>query len=175
MSEEGIEAQFTVIKAWPARCEPLCMARAISSFPVPVSPAIRVGGSDFHDARKDRLQGGRGAHDLLKHEELIDLLSQREVLLPRSFLRLFAIVNVSACRIPADNLSWFVQKRVVLGQNPTILTIPAARASFVLEWDPSRDRRVAFVAQSLGILWMIDLAKAFQPQFFSRQAGVIQY
>jgi hypothetical protein len=35
----------------------------------------RVGGSDFHDAGKDGFQGGRGAHDLLKHEDLIDLLS----------------------------------------------------------------------------------------------------
>src|SRR6266581_2906064 len=40
ISEGGIEAQFTLIKAWVARCEPLCMARAISSFPVPVSPVI---------------------------------------------------------------------------------------------------------------------------------------
>src|SRR6266481_4554871 len=42
ISEEGIEAQFTLIKAWLARCEPLCMARAISSFPVPVSPVIKT-------------------------------------------------------------------------------------------------------------------------------------
>ena len=28
MSEEGIEAQFTAINAWPARCEPLCIATA---------------------------------------------------------------------------------------------------------------------------------------------------
>jgi hypothetical protein len=34
----------------------------------------------------------QGAYDLLKHEGLINLLSRREVLLPRSFLRLFAIV-----------------------------------------------------------------------------------
>src|SRR6266478_3197121 len=36
----------------------------------------RVGGSDFHDARKDSFQRGRGAHDLLKHEDLIDLLPE---------------------------------------------------------------------------------------------------
>src|SRR6202021_3254056 len=42
VSEAGIEAQFTVIKGWLARCERLCTARAISSFPVPVSPVIRT-------------------------------------------------------------------------------------------------------------------------------------
>jgi hypothetical protein len=52
MSEEGIAAQFTLIKAWPARCEPLCIARAISSFPVPVSPVMSTFlGSMVSDAR----------------------------------------------------------------------------------------------------------------------------
>src|SRR6202521_4616512 len=130
------------------------MARAISSSPVPVSPAIRVGGSDFHDARKDSFQGWRGAHDLLKHENLINLLSQRDVLLPHSFLRLFAIVDVGTGRIPADDRSSFVPHRVVLDQEPAKLTIPVAHSSFVLEWGPSRDRRSTYVSQSLGILWM---------------------
>ena len=67
------------------------------------------------------------------------------------------------------------QQRVVLDQEPTILTIPVANSSFVLEWDPSRDRRLAFVVQSLGILRMKDIAKAFRTHFFFRQAGVLQY
>src|SRR6266404_4045649 len=125
-----------------------------------------IGGSDFHDAGKNSFQGGGGAHDLLKHEDLIDLLSQREVLLPGSFLRLFAIVDVSTGRIPADDLSSFVQQRIVLDQEPTILTISAAHSSFELEWDTSRERRFAFVTQSLGILRMKDLTKAFRFNFF---------
>jgi hypothetical protein len=40
LSEAGIDAQFTLMNAWPARGERLCMARATSSFPVPVSPVI---------------------------------------------------------------------------------------------------------------------------------------
>src|SRR6202790_933136 len=40
IKEEGIDAQFTLMNAWPERCECLCMARAINSFPVPVSPVI---------------------------------------------------------------------------------------------------------------------------------------
>src|SRR6266852_1089743 len=135
----------------------------------------RAGGSDSHDAGKDIFQGGRGAHDLFKHEDLIDLLSQREVLLSCSLLRPFAIVDVGTGRIPADDLSSFVPQRVVLDQEPTILTIPAAHSSFVLEWDRSRDRRIAFVAQSLGILRMKGLTKALRLHFFFRQARVLQY
>src|SRR5258707_46307 len=119
----------------------------------------RVRRSDFHDAGKDTFQSGRGAHDLLKHEDLIDLLSQGEVLLPRSFLSLFAIVDVGTGRIPADDISSFVPQRVVLDEDPTILTIPAAHSSFVLEWDSSRDGRIAYVAQSLGILRIKDITK----------------
>src|SRR6202171_2611643 len=44
----------------------------------------RVGGSDFHDAGKDGLQGGRGAHDLFKHEDLIDLLPEDHVLVMKA-------------------------------------------------------------------------------------------
>jgi hypothetical protein len=62
-----------------------------------------------------------------------------------------------------------------LGQEPTILTILAAHSSFVREWDPSRDRRIAFLTQSLGILWMKDLTIAFRHHLFFRQAGVLQY
>src|ERR1700731_1641675 len=135
----------------------------------------RVGRSDLYDAGKDTFQCGRGAHDLLKHEDLINLLSQRDVLLPRSFLRLFAIVDVGTGRIPADDFSSFVQQRFVLDQEPTELTILPADSSFVLEWEASRDRRFAFVAQSLRILRMKDRMNALQPEFFFRQAGVLLY
>src|SRR5882672_1325324 len=82
INEEGIEAQFTVIKAWPARCEPLCMARNqfLRGAGFAGNQHCGVGGRDFHDAREDRFQGGRGAHDLLKHEDLIDLLPEDDVL-----------------------------------------------------------------------------------------------
>src|SRR6266481_813148 len=42
MSEGEIAAQFTRMKARVERLDRLCMARAISSFPVPVSPEIRT-------------------------------------------------------------------------------------------------------------------------------------
>src|SRR3984885_8515074 len=62
-----------------------------------------------------------------------------------------------------------------MNQQPTILTISAAHSSFVLEWDSSRDRRIAVGAQSLGILRVKNLTKASRPHFFFRQAGVVPY
>src|SRR5260370_33000417 len=96
-----------------------------------------VGRRNLHDARKDSLQSWRRPHYLFKHVSLIDLLSQREVLLPCSLLLLFAIVDVGSCRIPADDFSLFTPQGVILNQEPTILAILAAHSSFVLEWDPS--------------------------------------
>src|ERR1700688_2355704 len=106
---------------------------------------------------------------------MIDFLAQREVLFARSLLGLLAILDVGTRRVPTNDVSRFVSQRVVMNQEPAILTIPATDSSFVFEWDPSRDRRVTFVAQSLGILRMKDFTKAFGPQFLFRQAGVLQY
>src|SRR6202022_1222948 len=116
----------------------------------------------------DRLQSGRGADDLFEHGDPIDLFSQRHVLLPRLFLRLFAIIDVGAGGIPANDRSSFVPHRVVLDEEPTILPVPAAHASFIFEWDPSRDRRGAYLAQSLGILRMKHITETFRRHFFFR-------
>jgi hypothetical protein len=77
---------------------------------------------------------------------MIDFLSQRKVLFARSLLGLLAILDVGTRRVPTNDVSRLVSQRVVLNQEPTILTIPAAESSFVHEWDSSRDRRIAFVA-----------------------------
>src|SRR5262249_35624340 len=88
----------------------------------------------------------------------------------------FAVLDIGPRGIPANGVSRFVSQRVVVNQEPAILTIPAADSSFVLEWNPSRERRIAFVAQSLGILRMKDAhTKVFRHNFFSRQAGVLLY
>ena len=42
ISAGGTAAQFTLTNARAERCERLWMARAMSSFPVPVSPVIRT-------------------------------------------------------------------------------------------------------------------------------------
>src|SRR4029077_1406145 len=62
-----------------------------------------------------------------------------------------------------------------MNQDPTVLTILTAHSSFEFERDPSRDRRFALVAQSLGILRMKDLRKGFRHHFFFRQARVLLY
>src|SRR6202158_5512617 len=117
-----------------------------------------------------------GAYDFLEHRRVIDFLSQREVLLARSFLRLFAIVDVGTGRIPADDLSLFVQQRLVLDQEPTILTVLAPGSLFILKWNPSGECHTPFIAQSLHIFRMKNAStKVVRHHLFSRQAGVLHY
>jgi hypothetical protein len=68
----------------------------------------------------------------------------------------------------SDDFSSFVPQRVVLDQEPTILTIPLAHPSFALERNSSRERGSALVSQSLGILRMKYITKFLRPQFFFR-------
>src|SRR6266478_3059638 len=93
----------------------------------------RVGGSDFHDARKDSFQRGRGAHDLLKHEDLIDLLSQRDVFIAHPLFSLLAIFDVSSSREPPRNSALFIEQRPVAKQKPAIPPIFAEAALFNLK------------------------------------------
>src|SRR5258708_3884001 len=90
MSEGGIAAQFTVIKAWPGAPRTLMYGarnQFLSGTCFARNQHRRVGGSDFHDAGKDGFQGGRGAHDLLKHGDLIDLLPERHVLVMKAIFQ----------------------------------------------------------------------------------------
>jgi len=66
ISEGGIAAQLTLMKAWPARCEPyVWRAQSVPSrFLFRRNQHRRVGGSDFHDAERTVSRRAR-AHDLL--------------------------------------------------------------------------------------------------------------
>jgi len=131
------------------------MARAINSLPVPVSPrmsTVESVGDTFETCDSTR----RSTSDEPTISSNMDdrTMSSRNasVSLRRSVFAAPAILDVGTRRVPANDVSSFVSQRIVVNQVPTILTIPAAHSSFVLEWDPSRDRRIAFVAQSLEIL-----------------------
>src|SRR6202043_3294181 len=106
----------------------------------------RISGRDFRDLGQHLTKCRRGANDFLEHRRMIDFLAQREVLFARSLLGLLAILDVGTRRVPTNDVSRFVSQRVVMNQEPAILTIPATDSSFVREWDSSRDRRIAFVA-----------------------------
>src|ERR1700733_6667938 len=97
----------------------------------------RVGGSDFHDARKDSFQGGRGAHDLLKHEDLIDLLPEDDVLVmkavfqPLDFFESLlyfslsapALVDVRPQGIPTNNAAFGITLGTSAYVEPTVQAI----------------------------------------------------
>src|SRR6266849_1151244 len=113
-----------------------------------------VGGSDLHDAGKDRFQRGRGADDLLKHEDLIDLLAQREVFIAHPLFSLLAIFDVSSSREPPRNSALFIEQRPVAKQKPAIPPIFAEAALFNLKRHSTCQAAASFAPCSFEIVWM---------------------
>src|SRR5262245_11473531 len=87
----------------------------------------------FCDLHQYLAQWFRRPNDFLKHRRASDLLAQRQVLVSNSLFSLFAVLDIGPRGIPANGVSRFVSQRVVVNQEPAILTIPAADSSFVLE------------------------------------------
>src|SRR5712671_4888487 len=109
----------------------------------------RIGWGHFADFRKYPAERLRRSNDGFVHRKTVDLFAQSDVFIVRSLFGLLAILDIGCRRVPTNDFSRFVSQRIVMNQEPTILTIPAAHSSFVLEWNPSRERRNAFAAQSL--------------------------
>ena len=97
MREGGIAAQFTLMKARADRGDRLWIARATSSFPVPVSPVISTVesvGATLDTCASTRSDRRRDADDFLEHRGLVDLFPKREVLFAHPVFHLLAIVDV---------------------------------------------------------------------------------
>jgi hypothetical protein len=111
MSEGEIAAQFTRMKARDERLDRLCMARAISSFPVPVSPEIRTVesvGATFDTCASTRRRASEEPTISSNIEERS--ISSRTRRFRFAFcLRPLAIVDIGSRRVPANDLSALVQ------------------------------------------------------------------
>src|ERR1700752_3841806 len=73
------------------------------------------------------------SNNLFEHRRTIDLFAQHEILILRPFFIAFAVVNISAGCIPADNFSVFIPERVELDEKPTIPVIFPQRPLFDFE------------------------------------------
>lgn len=113
-----------------------------------------VGRRDSHDAGEDSFQGRRRAYNLLKHQDLIDLLSQRDVLLLRSLLGLFAIFDIDSGRVPANGAALLIAQRVVTDEKPALLSIMPVCSLFVFKWNAAQECFSAFLSNPLHVLWM---------------------
>src|SRR5229473_3361710 len=95
-----------------------------------------------------------GADYVLKHRVTIDLLSQRDVFVPRPRFSLDAIIDVSSRSEPPLDSTLFIQQRVVAKQKPAIPPIFAAHAFFNLKRHSTCQAAASFAPCPFEIVWM---------------------
>ena len=115
-----------------------------------------VGTGHLVDLAKYLAECFRRADDVLEHRITIDLLSQRDVFVPRSFFRPDAVINVCAGCIPSSDLSAPVAKRIVLNQIPAILTVLPECSMLEFQRNTPREGSLSVVAKSFHVLRMKD-------------------
>src|SRR4029077_20575109 len=135
----------------------------------------RIGRGDLRDLSQYRPQWRGRAHDLFKHRGAIDLFAQREILAPRTLFGPFAIVDVGSRRVPAQREPLFVADRVVLHEEPAVLSIVAPRALLELEGDAACEGVAPLLLQARDVVGMEDArAEARGGDFSDREAGVLE-
>src|SRR6202022_1359541 len=153
IKEEGIDAQFTLINAWPERCECLCTARAINSFPVPVSPMIST------------VESVGATFTIL----------ESKVCVTHPLFGSPAILNIRPSRIPANNAPVVVAKGIVADKKPAIVTVFSKRSLLKFKRLTARERLLALLAQPFQILGVEDpRALVFSLHVLQRETGVIE-
>src|SRR5713226_1853274 len=120
-------------------------------------------------------KGFGGPHDLLEHRRAIDLFAQREIFASDPLFGLLAVFDVGPCRIPTNNAPLLVPQRVVADKKPAILPVTPPYSLLIFEWRAARKRLLAFVTQSLHIVWMKDPRAIVWGHYLThREAGVVQ-
>src|SRR6185295_16467999 len=89
-----------------------------------------IGWSHHYHLRQHAAKRLGRSNDLFEHRRTVDLFAQHEILVLCTFLAAFAVVNVGAGCIPADDFSVFIPQRIVLDKKPTILAIFPQRPLF---------------------------------------------
>src|SRR5882762_8694664 len=88
----------------------------------------RIAAGDLRHLRQDGGQRGRAADNLFEHRGLVNFLSKRNVLLLQFILVSLAILDVSTCDVPPNDLSLVVSEWVVTNQKPAIRSVAATEA-----------------------------------------------
>ena len=89
-----------------------------------------IGWRDLGDAREHRLQGGRGADDLLEHRGLVDFLPQRHVFLLQPLLGPLAIVelDVEVDADPVEDRAVVPSERLHATEEPAVVAARVTNA-----------------------------------------------
>src|SRR5258707_14926739 len=114
----------------------------------------RIAAGDLGHLRQDGGERGRGADNLLEHRGLVDLLSQRDVLLLQSLFSLLAVFDISSGNIPTCNLPLFVAQGVVTGQKPAVASIALAKPHFAFEGRAHRHSTIPLSLDPFRIIGM---------------------
>src|SRR5882762_8828898 len=115
------------------------------------------------------------ADDLLEHRGVIDLIPEGLVLILHALFGALPVIDVGSGRVPMQQPSISIAKRVVLDEEPTVLAVLSARALLVRERKPARECLLPFAAQPLDVLRMKDqLAKRRCPHGLHRETGIVE-
>src|ERR1700688_3003705 len=134
-----------------------------------------IGGGHFHYTGEHGLQRRRRAHNLLKHEDLINLLPERKVFVTHPLLGPLAILNIGPSRVPANNVPLIVAKRIVTDQKPPIVTVFSKRSLLKFKRLTARETLMALLAQPFQILGVEDpCALVFSLHVLQSETGVIE-
>src|ERR1700677_756027 len=136
----------------------------------------RIGGSHFHNAGEHGLQGRRRAHNVLKHEYLIDFLPQRKVFVMHPLLGPLAILDIGPSRVPANNVPLVVAKRIEADKKPAIITVFPKLSLLKFKRLTARERLIALLEQPFHILRVEDpCGKVFSLHVLQSETGVIEH
>src|ERR1700723_674204 len=128
---------------------------------------------DFCDFAKHSAERIRRPDDILKHRVTIDLFPQRQVFVARSLFVPDTVINVGARLIPLGDLSALVSKRVVLNQEPAVLTVLSERSMLEFERQSLRESSLSFDLKSFQVLRMKDFfPKVWRSHIVSSKARI---
>src|SRR5258706_3909951 len=90
----------------------------------------RISWRDLCDSRQHAAKRLGRSNDLFEHRRTNDFFAQHQIFILCPLFIAFAVVNVSAGCIPADDFSVFIPQRVALDKKPTIPAVLPPRPLF---------------------------------------------
>src|SRR5258708_28651000 len=135
-----------------------------------------IGGGHFHNAREHPLQGWRRPHNLLKHEDLINLLPERKVFVTHPLFGLLAILDIGPSCVPANNAPLVIAKRIEADKKPAIVTVFSKRSLLKFKRLTAREPLMALLAQPFQILGVEHpCALVFSLHVLQSETGVVEH
>jgi hypothetical protein len=145
------------------------MARAINSFPVPVSPVIRtlesVEATFATRARTDRKAGDPPTISS-KHRCFVDFFTQGNVLVLQSLFSFLAILDIGCRGIPTRDMPQSISNWVAPKKEPAILSVVSQQTRFDLMRGVTQEFNLVFAHHAFPIIGVKEPLGIATPPFF---------